>query len=313
MPTTGSKIARLRVVKPLVHLRERAEEHEHDGERQQNTVSRSDVRVLISRSASVRIICRLDEFYEGVLLLRDDGFVAHQFIKPRLAVLRDDRADEPRGFAGFGVCAGEIHQRRLAARHDPAIASICGKSFLPPRPDQVVRASDSRSPAGRRLHHPARPRSLRRSRRSRRKWKIQPEEIATAATIASRMELSKWNRHFDFRFGGRERRPFATAHFPRTKWILKIGEFVFCGVTTVSSPVILKNQLIVPRVSIATKIRWRALFQSSVARSRIQTTGLLRADGDRLGLVDGVRVGRGGQLHLRTPHVDQFQIAPDDG
>ncbi len=31
-----AEIARLRVVKPLVHLRERADEHEQDGERQQN-------------------------------------------------------------------------------------------------------------------------------------------------------------------------------------------------------------------------------------------------------------------------------------
>src|SRR5271169_3722584 len=73
------------------------------------TVSRSDVKILINRLTSIGVVCRLDELNESVLLLRDDLLVAHQFVKPRLAVLRHDCADEPRGFAGLGICAGEIY------------------------------------------------------------------------------------------------------------------------------------------------------------------------------------------------------------
>src|ERR1700722_62902 len=82
------------------------------------TVSRSDVKIFIIRlrsTASIGVVCRLNEFNESVFLLRDDLPIAHQFVKPRLAVLRNDSADKPRGFAGFGIRAGEIHDLRSAA------------------------------------------------------------------------------------------------------------------------------------------------------------------------------------------------------
>ncbi len=68
------------------------------------TVSRSEAKNLTSRLTnltSIRIISRLDEFYESVFLLRDDSFIAHQFVKPRLPVLRHDGADESGRFPGF--------------------------------------------------------------------------------------------------------------------------------------------------------------------------------------------------------------------
>src|SRR5271154_581646 len=84
------------------------------------TVSRNEAKNLTSRLTnltSIRIIGRLDEFNESVLLLRDNLFVAHQFVKPRLAVLRNDRANESHLCAGLRIHACEIYQRRLAARH----------------------------------------------------------------------------------------------------------------------------------------------------------------------------------------------------
>src|SRR5882724_48519 len=76
------------------------------------TVSRSDVKILINRLrsvASIGVVCRLDEFYESIFLLRDDLPVAHQLVKPCMAVLRDDCADETRRFAGLGIRADKIN------------------------------------------------------------------------------------------------------------------------------------------------------------------------------------------------------------
>src|SRR5258707_10979978 len=88
------------------------------------TVSRSEVKILITQSTSVLIICRPDEFREGALLLRDDGRVAHQLVEPGPAVLRHDRADEAGGRAGLCVHPREIHQRRLSAPPPPPLGGV---------------------------------------------------------------------------------------------------------------------------------------------------------------------------------------------
>src|SRR5579862_2730187 len=73
------------------------------------TVSRSDVKNLMSRSRSIGIPRRLDKFCKGILFAVHDFFVTHQFVKPRLVAHRHDGGNEPGGLA-VGIGAGQVHQ-----------------------------------------------------------------------------------------------------------------------------------------------------------------------------------------------------------
>src|SRR4030095_15268788 len=80
----------------------------------QTTVSRNDVKILISRSRNIGILYGLKEPGKNIPLTFDDLFVTHQFIKPRLIRLRHDRPDQARFLAGPRVRSSHLYQHRFA-------------------------------------------------------------------------------------------------------------------------------------------------------------------------------------------------------
>src|SRR5712671_3682056 len=79
------------------------------------TMSLSDEKNSAIFLMSIGIFGGLNELDQRLILLRHNVRVAHEFVEPRLAVLRNDCADEPRGFAGLRIRAGEIHNGEIGA------------------------------------------------------------------------------------------------------------------------------------------------------------------------------------------------------
>src|SRR5579863_8687770 len=78
------------------------------------TVNFSEVKNETIFLMSIGILGRQDELVQRGFLLGNDVGVAHQFVEPSLAGVRDDDADEAGGFAGAGIGAGEVHDAGLA-------------------------------------------------------------------------------------------------------------------------------------------------------------------------------------------------------
>src|SRR5580765_6051979 len=79
------------------------------------TVSLSDVKILMSQS-NMSVLHGLHELRECIFLCSHHRGIAHEFVEPGLARLRNHRTHETRRLAGASILAAHLHQRSLATR-----------------------------------------------------------------------------------------------------------------------------------------------------------------------------------------------------